>query len=417
MLTPCGCCRHYALMATKPRLHRNFINPHASGIVKALQQNGHETYLVGGCVRDLLVGITPKDFDIATEAKPKQVKKLIYNAYVIGKRFRLVLVKRNNLQLEIATFRRDMRDDENKEDIPMGDNIFGSPQEDANRRDFTINGLFYDPVHDKLIDYCNGLQDLETQTVRMIGDPDARLVEDSIRILRGIRLAHKLNFSIDPTLRYHLKKHAPSLQKSALPRRREEFLKFLKLKDPSRAFIEAYDLGVLKAIAPKIHEAMSNENFVDELRHFHIRYIDKNSPVVLFSQLIHAYYRCFMQVPDDYIAHAHELLENEKLLTLMRDELGMFKYEQFLMAKSIQMQTVLAHKEALEKKGQQRRLTVIQNESYPLAINFAKISLNISSTNLLFWESLYESHQDSFSKTPPTPKDQNPLRRPRHKDS
>ena len=389
-------------MVAKPRLHHSFINPHASGIVKALQKSGHETYLVGGCVRDLLVGIIPKDFDIATHAKPNQIKKLIYNSYIIGKRFRLVLVKRDQLQLEVATFRRDIRDDDKEKDLPKGDNIFGSPQEDANRRDFTINGLFYDPINDKLIDYCNGLEDLESHTVRMIGDPDTRLTEDSIRILRAIRLAHKLNFSIEPKLRHHLEKHADSLQESALPRRREEFLKFLRLKDPSRAFIEAHDLGVLKVIAPNIHNAINNEYFIDELRNFHVRYIDKNSPLVLFSQFIHAYYRCLMQTPDDYIAHAHELLEDEKLSAIMRDELGMFRYEQSLTAKSIQIQTMLARRGQLEKKGQQRQLAIVHSESYPLAVNFAKVSLNIAPGDLIFWENLYElHHRDATSERAP----------------
>ena len=373
-------------------MHHSYINTHASGIIKALQKNGHETYLVGGCVRDLLVGIIPKDFDIATHARPNQVKKLIYNSYVIGKRFRLVLVKRDQLQLEVATFRRDIRDDDKEENLPEGDNIFGSPQEDANRRDFTINGLFYNPINDKLIDYCDGLKDLKSQTVRMIGDPNTRLVEDSIRILRAIRLAHKLNFSIDPHLRHHLEKHADSLQESALPRRREEFLKFLKLKDPSRAFIEAYDLGVLKAIAPNIHEAMNDEHFVDELRHFHVRYIDSDSPLVLFSQFIHAYCRCLLQVAGDCTVHAYELLGNEKLSAIMRDELGMFKYEQSITAKSIQMQTMLARREQLEKKGQQRSLAIVHSESYPLAINFTKASLNIAPRDLLYWENFYQLH-------------------------
>lgn len=345
-------------------------------------------------MRDLLVGILPKDFDIATRAKPHQVKKLVYNSYIIGKRFRLVLVKRDSLQLEVATFRRDIREEDREEGLPEGDNIFGSPQEDAKRRDFTINGLFYDPINDKLIDYCDGLNDLESQTVRMIGDPDIRLPEDSIRILRAVRLAHKLNFSIDPGLRYHMEKHADSLRESVLPRRREEFLKLLKLDDPSRAFLEAYDLGVLKAIAPNIHLAMDNERFINELRNFHVRYIDRESSLVLFSQFIHAYYRCLMPFPDDYIAHAHELFKDSHLLSLMRDELGMFKYEQSLVTKSIQMQTMLARRKQLEKKGSQSLMTIVRNESYPLAVNFARCSLNISPMDLLFWENYYEAQGD-----------------------
>ena len=150
----------------KPQLNQKWINHHAFGIVKALQSQGHETYLVGGCVRDLLLGIQPKDFDIVTDAKPNEVRKIIRNAYVIGKRFRLVLVKRNEHQFEVATFRRNIREDEDPADLPSGDNIFGSPKEDANRRDFTINAMFYDPVNEKLIDFSQGLTDLDDGIIR-----------------------------------------------------------------------------------------------------------------------------------------------------------------------------------------------------------------------------------------------------------
>ena len=137
----------------QPRLHQDWINPHAFGIVKALQKHGHTTYLVGGCVRDLLLGIHPKDFDIATSAKPEEVRKIIYRAYLIGRRFRLVLVRRDDTQFEVATFRRMLSDEELESEDIEGDNMFGTPEEDACRRDFTINGMFYDPIAGELIDF------------------------------------------------------------------------------------------------------------------------------------------------------------------------------------------------------------------------------------------------------------------------
>src|ERR1035437_4250249 len=140
----------------KPHLHQDWVDPHAVGIIRALQKKGFITYLVGGCVRDLLIGIHPKDFDIATTAKPDEVKRTIHRAYVIGKRFRLVLVRRDELQFEVATFRHELREDESRIDLPAGDNIFGTAEEDAQRRDFTINGLFYDPIGDQLIDFAEG---------------------------------------------------------------------------------------------------------------------------------------------------------------------------------------------------------------------------------------------------------------------
>ncbi|MCB0321333.1 MAG: poly(A) polymerase, partial [Bdellovibrionales bacterium] len=214
----------------KPCLHQEWINRDALEIVRTLQDRGFTTYLVGGCVRDLLLNKHPKDYDIATDARPGDVKRFIANSYIIGRRFRLVLVKRGSQQFEVATFRRDLKDDEVlPEHISGGDNLFGSPEEDANRRDFTINGLMYDPIQDQLLDFCGGLADLEGKTVRMIGEPSQRLKEDPIRILRGIRLAHLIRFSLEPELRQAIQDNAAALLDTALPRRREEILKYLRI--------------------------------------------------------------------------------------------------------------------------------------------------------------------------------------------
>src|SRR6185312_13415325 len=241
----------------KPHLHQDWVDPHAVGIVRALQKKGYMTYLVGGCVRDLLIGIHPKDFDIATTAKPNEVKRTIHRAYVIGKRFRLVLVRRDEQQFEVATFRRELTAEETGgEDAPTGDNMFGTPEEDARRRDFTINGLFYDPINDQLIDFAEGLPDLENRIVRMIGEPVRRLAEDPIRILRALRLKHMIEFTLDADLRKAMMETAPTLLTTALPRRREELLKWLRLKKPVLAFQEAFDLEILKILTPTLHEAL-----------------------------------------------------------------------------------------------------------------------------------------------------------------
>ena len=245
--------RHYAWVTSTTQtpgirdveFARHLIDPDAFQIVRILQNRGFTTYLVGGCVRDIILGKHPKDFDIATNARPQEVKRAVSNAFIIGRRFRLVLVKRGDMQYEVSTFRRDPRPDENLEELPGGDNLFGSPEEDARRRDFTINCLFYDPIACRLIDYAEGLPDLEAGVVRMIGDPNVRLNEDPIRILRGIRLAHMIRFSLDSDLRLAMQKHSENLLNTALPRRREEILKFLRLDNPALPFLTSMDLGVL----------------------------------------------------------------------------------------------------------------------------------------------------------------------------
>lgn len=253
----------------KPSLHSDWIDPDATFIVDRLQRGGFTTYLVGGCVRDLLAGIHPKDFDIATSASPEQVRKLIRGSYIIGKRFPLVLVKRGNRQFEVATFRRNALPEEMEgNDQSFVDNFYGTPQEDAQRRDFTVNGLFYDPIHDELIDYVEGIKDIETGYIKMIGSPEQRLKEDPIRILRAIRLSHKLRFSIEESLRLAIENHSKELTRSILPRKREEYFKLMRLDDPSLAFKELHDLKILEYIMPSLAFLWDQNNNAAILMHY-----------------------------------------------------------------------------------------------------------------------------------------------------
>ncbi|MBX9767557.1 MAG: poly(A) polymerase, partial [Bdellovibrionales bacterium] len=250
----------------KPNLHKDWIHPHAMRIVELLQHRKFMTYLVGGCVRDLLAGFPPKDFDIATSARPQQVKRTVPSAYIIGRRFRLVLVKEDDEQFEVATFRRSPTPDEEADEDLEGDNLFGSPEEDAKRRDFTMNGLFYDPIGDRVIDYVSGIDDVQNRIIRMIGEPEKRLLEDPVRIFRALRLSHKLSFSIEPSLREAMTKHSDKMILSVLPRRREEILKILRLDDPMLCLTEGYDLGVLQACFPTLHRALGNAETADLFR-------------------------------------------------------------------------------------------------------------------------------------------------------
>lgn len=373
----------------KPRLHQDWIDSHAFGIVKALQRQGHQTYLVGGCVRDLLLGILPKDFDIATTAHPEAVSKIIYKAYVIGKRFRLVLVKRDNQQFEVATFRREIREDEISEELPPGDNLFGTAEEDARRRDFTINGLFYDPVADDLIDYIDGLPDLNQRVLRMIGDPNVRLLEDPIRILRAIRLSHKIGFSLDSDLRAAIQTHAASVAISVLPRRREEILKLLRLRDPSLPFIEAHDLGVLKFLSPTLDSIFTNPEtsgeFMQALSHFHDKVLDRENPIELFGALMLIVFRLLVESDPLKSVRTKDVLENPRLFNLMKDELGLFKHEQSLFSRALQIQSLLLKRSEFERKGERRRNTLLTNEAFPLALQLAERDYLLSPNDYHFW--------------------------------
>lgn len=371
----------------RPHLAPEFIHPEAYRITERLQKEGFETYLVGGCVRDLLSGIQPKDYDIATYANPKQVKKHIHDAYIIGKRFRLVLVKRGSDLFEVATFRRDATPEEieqaAKNDEPFGDNIFGTPQEDALRRDFTLNGLFYDPIKDELKDYCNGLDDIKNHIVRMIGDPVVRLQEDPIRILRALRLSHRLDFKIESHLRESMKTYAHTLKNSVLPRRREEILKILRLKDPSLALMEAHDLQILEHVFPSLDKIYHNRDQFNEfnmyIKKIHSFVIDPENPAELFGYLMLAYYRSTIEADPYKKVISGDILKNEILKQLMTHELGMYNVEQSLFAKALEFQHRL-------KKSDQNNLS----EAIPLAIMMAKADHVLSSEKLLEWEKALE---------------------------
>ena len=183
------------------------MSANAVAVVETLREAGFEAYLVGGCVRDLVLGRTPKDFDVATDATPKEVKQAFPRVRLVGRRFRIAHVQFRGEYIEVSTFRRgnpDEDDDEaaadanhrSEDGVILRDNLYGTRDEDALRRDFTVNALYYDPIDDALLDYTDGLRDIEGRTLRTIGDPKTRFREDPVRILRALRFAAKLDFAL-----------------------------------------------------------------------------------------------------------------------------------------------------------------------------------------------------------------------------
>ncbi|MEM7448586.1 MAG: CCA tRNA nucleotidyltransferase [Myxococcota bacterium] len=251
------------------------VDPDAIKVIRRLTRYGHTAYLVGGGVRDLLLGRHPKDFDVATSARPSEVRRLFRNCRVIGKRFRLAhILFAGGKVIEVATFRRDpelspvftaSQGDEparlspayrNRGDdtdlLIRNDNVFGDPHEDSIRRDFTINGLFYDLEHGKVIDYVGGMIDLERGVLRTIGSPDVRLREDPVRILRAIKFSARLDLGIEPDLYDAMVDHRGELAKSARPRLLEEILRLLRGGAAQRSVYLAWETGVLSEVLPEI---------------------------------------------------------------------------------------------------------------------------------------------------------------------
>lgn len=204
---------------TSHNLTARYIDEDALKIIQRLKRHGFSAYIVGGGVRDLLLGKTPKDFDIATDATPRKVKSIFSNSRIIGKRFRLVHVYfRGGKYLEVSTFRTDSTETENE---------FGTEETDAKRRDLTINGLFFDPQTLQIIDYVGGYRDIENKTIRIIGEPDQRFTEDPVRLLRTIRHAARTGFEIEGKTRKSLKKLSALIKESSPVRVYEEFKKDL----------------------------------------------------------------------------------------------------------------------------------------------------------------------------------------------
>jgi poly(A) polymerase len=224
-------------------------------VVRRLQRHGHQTYLVGGCVRDLLLERTPKDFDVSTSATPQQIKRLFRNCRIIGRRFRLAHIIFGRKIIETSTFRAAPRNDPEatgEEAIIWRDNIWGTAEEDAHRRDFTINGLFYDPVAGRVIDYVDGLRDLQLSTVRTIGDPWVRLQEDPVRILRAIKFAARLEMQVGPRTRQAMVRHRGLIAKCSVARLLEEIYRLLGSGTARTAFRMMHETGVLPVLFPEL---------------------------------------------------------------------------------------------------------------------------------------------------------------------
>ena len=234
-------------------IDRDALDKHALRVVERLQDHGHAAFFVGGCVRDLLIGRVPKDFDVATSARPRDVSRLFGNGRIIGRRFKLVHIRYGTKIIETATFRAEPREAAGDGDLLIReDNEYGTAGEDARRRDFTVNGLFLDPTSDEILDYVHGLEDLDDRVLRTIGDPFVRLAEDPVRIMRAIKFATRLDFHIHQDTWDAMCEQAAQLERSAPPRVLEEILRLVRSGSALGAFRMMRDCGALEVLLPDL---------------------------------------------------------------------------------------------------------------------------------------------------------------------
>src|SRR5438874_611965 len=237
---------------------RKGIDEDALKVLYRLKNHGFKAYLVGGGVRDLLLERKPKDFDIATDAHPQQVKKLFRNCFVVGRRFRLCHVRFGRKVVEVSTFRRQAPPEEG-DTLIRRDNTFGSPEEDAFRRDFTVNALFYDIASFSVIDYVAGLEDLQDRVIRTIGDSAVRFREDPVRMLRAVALAARLGFTIDRDTLEAVRFLRGEIVKSSPARILDEIYKILRQGASRQTFQMLHDVGLLAYLLPEADEAIAEQ--------------------------------------------------------------------------------------------------------------------------------------------------------------
>ena len=281
-----------------PEIAEPLLDSDAVKVVRRLRRAGHLAYLVGGCVRDLLLGIRPKDFDVATSAHPNQVKETFRNSRLIGRRFRLAHVFfRGGKIIEVSTFRANPLDE--LQDLPPDllirhDNVFGNEEQDARRRDFTINGLFYDVDEGRVVDHVAGKSDLAARLVRTIGNPDVRMREDPVRILRAIRFAAKCAFEVEPQTLVAMEKHAEEIPRCAPPRVLEEMMKLLRSGAARRCFELLRQIGALRILLPPVAAYLERNGPQEAERHLraldaldaHVRVGEIPSDAVLLATLL-----------------------------------------------------------------------------------------------------------------------------------
>ncbi len=238
-------------------ISRKNISPNAIKVLYRLQTAGFKAYLVGGGVRDLMLGRRPKDFDAATDAKPNEIRRLFRNSRIIGRRFRLVHVFFKDGVVEVSTFRRDP-DPEEQQSAPgelliTSDNTFGSPREDAFRRDFTVNALFYNIADFSVIDYVGGIEDLERRLIHVIGEPAVRFCEDPVRMLRACEFAARLGFGIERKTQEAIHDLAREVAKASPARMTEEIVQLMRCGHSGAAMQWMLDLGLLEALLPEAY--------------------------------------------------------------------------------------------------------------------------------------------------------------------
>lgn len=376
---------------------RQNIHPDALKVMYRLVRKGFTAYLVGGGVRDLLLGRTPKDFDVSTNATPSQIKKIFQNCFLIGRRFRLAHIRFDDHVIETSTFRRcpDQEEENGDEDLYMfRDNCYGTPEEDALRRDFTINGLFYEVERFSIIDHVGGLSDIENRLIRCIGDPNIRFREDPVRMIRAVRFAARLDFHIEPATYNAIMRHHEEILKASPPRVFEELQKLFAYGAGEKAFRLLYKTGLLHNLLPEIADFLDHDHGQDSslwtwLEHMdsRIRTVGKVEPVLVFAALFSA---PVQRIVARYAAEGERVVYGALLEDLLQPICVRMSMPKWMCARMIQIMANQSRFEPDKRKRFSKR-GFVAHECFPETLALYQLGLLVSGADLgpaEMWSSL-----------------------------
>lgn len=386
-------------------------------VLEKLKAAGHSAYLVGGCIRDLLLGKSPKDFDISTSAKPEEIKRLFRNCLLIGKRFRLAHLRfGRDKVLEVSTFRSG---DTENEALITRDNLWGSEEEDVLRRDFTINGLFYDSETETIIDYVDGYKDLKEHVLKTIGQPFVRFKQDPVRMIRLVKFQARFDFDIEQDTKLALIECRKEIVKSSQARILEELLRMLESTAAKKFFHLMTSCGLLEMLLPMVSQFLEHKQGSEI--YLLLEQVDNLVKKPPEGRLSRSFLLCSTVFP---LLHQHLLchVEKEKAgfhMGLIQTECNwmldqIFKPFFYLPKKmKAKMSAILTTQYRLtpfdKKKSKTRRIPRI--EEFPLALDFLKFRTHLDPS----LESTYLSWLELYEKNPVTkePRKRRPARRRR----
>ena len=390
-------------------ISRRDISPNALRVLYRLREGGFGAYLVGGAVRDLLLGLHPKDFDVATDATPEQVKSLFRNCRLIGRRFRLAHVVYGREIIEVATFRANSDDGSGDRELEDGrlvrDNVYGTIEDDAVRRDFTCNALYYAIEDFSVRDYVGGYEDVQARVMRLIGDPETRYREDPVRMLRAVRLAAKLDFTIEPATAAPIPLLAPLLGEAAPARLFEEMLKLFLSGHAVASFERLEAHGLLGALLPETAAALRS-NRSGALRRMLVQGLANTdarvaadepvSPAFLFALLLWpAYCRALAGLQAQGM-HAEEAQRRAA------DRVTLHQVQTIALPKrfSLPMQEIWLLQQRFSSRQRKRVFRLLANPRFRAAFDFLVLRLAASDSHAAdveFWRQAQLSSGDELS--------------------